>query len=85
MPLPYKEPSVTTRVICDSSCNIPENYLQSLNIVQVPGWINFFVGASLHNDVDISDEEFYVRPMLHYADGRKSGQAGHVGSVRSLS
>ncbi|MCO6449290.1 MAG: DegV family protein [Caldilineales bacterium] len=55
---------MAVRVICDSSCNIPESYQQSLNIIQVPAWINFADGTSLRNGVDISDAEFYDR-LIH--------------------
>ncbi len=67
---------MTTQVICDSSCNLPENHHQSLNIAQVPARINFFVGISLRNGADISDEEFYIKPMLHFVDGRIGLLAG---------
>ncbi|RME45296.1 MAG: DegV family protein [Chloroflexi bacterium] len=53
--------TVTVRVICDSSCNVPEPYQESLGIVQVPAWVNFADGTSLRNGVDISDAEFYRR------------------------
>lgn len=52
---------MTVRLICDSSCNVPDHYQQSLRIVQVPAWINFADGASLRNKLDISDAEFYQR------------------------
>lgn len=52
---------MTVRLICDSSCNVPESYAQSLSIVQVPAWINFADGASHRNGVDITDAEFYQR------------------------
>ena len=52
---------MTVRIIADSSCNIPENYQQSLSIVQVPAWINFADGTTLRNGIDISDAEFYHR------------------------
>ncbi len=52
---------MTVRLICDSSCNVPEHYQQSLHIVQVPAWINFADGTSLRNGIDISDVEFYHR------------------------
>lgn len=52
---------MTTQIITDSSCNIPESYQQSLSIIQVPAWINFANGDSLRNGVDISDAEFYRR------------------------
>lgn len=52
---------MTVRVISDSSCNIPESYVQKLRIVQVPAWINFADGASHRNGIDITDAEFYQR------------------------
>lgn len=52
---------MTVRVICDSSCNVPESYAQKLRIIQVPAWINFADGSSHRNGVDITDAEFYQR------------------------
>lgn len=52
---------MTIQVICDSSCNVPETYQKSLNIIQVPAWVNFADGTSLRNIIDISDQEFYRR------------------------
>lgn len=52
---------MTLRIICDSSCTIPEHYQESLSIAQVPAWINFADGTSLRNGIDISDVEFYAR------------------------
>ncbi len=52
---------MTVRIISDTSCNVPEQYQEKLNIPQVPAWINFADGTSLRNGVDISDAEFYRR------------------------
>ncbi len=52
---------MTVRIISDTSCNVPEQYYERLNIPQVPAWINFSDGTSLRNGVDISDAEFYRR------------------------
>jgi DegV family protein with EDD domain len=52
---------MTVRVICDTSCTIPEHYQESLSITQVPAWINFADGTSLRNGIDISDVDFYER------------------------
>jgi len=52
---------MTVLIISDTSCNVPEQYQEQLNIPQVPAWINFADGASLRNGVDISDAEFYRR------------------------
>jgi len=49
------------KIICDSSCNVPNHYLASLDILQVPAWINFADGSSLRNQVDITDAQFYER------------------------
>lgn len=52
---------MTSRIICDSSCNVPESYVHSLRIIQAPAWINFADGSSHRNGVDITDAEFYQR------------------------
>ncbi len=52
---------MTVRIICDSSCNVPNRYAQSLRIIQVPAWINFADGSSHRNGVDITEAEFYQR------------------------
>ena len=52
---------MTVRIISDTSCNVPEQYQERLNIPQAPAWINFADSASLPNGVDISDAEFYRR------------------------
>lgn len=52
---------MTVRIICDSSCNVPESYAQSLRIIQVPAWINFADGSSHRNGVDMTEAEFYQR------------------------
>lgn len=52
---------MTVRIISDTSCNVPEQYQEQLNIPQVPAWINFADGTSLRNGIDISDAEFYDR------------------------
>lgn len=52
---------MTVGFVCDSSCNIPQRYINELAIAQVPAWINFADGTSLRNGVDISDAEFYRR------------------------
>jgi len=49
------------RLVCDSSCNVPQTYQEKLGIIQVPAWVNFADGTSLRNGVDISDAEFYRR------------------------
>ncbi|NUQ39515.1 MAG: DegV family protein [Caldilineales bacterium] len=52
---------MNVKIICDSSCNVPDAYLNSLDILQVPAWINFADGSSLRNQVDITTAEFYTR------------------------
>jgi DegV family protein with EDD domain len=52
---------VSIRLVCDSSCNVPQTYQETLGIIQVPAWVNFADGTSLRNGVDISDAEFYRR------------------------
>ncbi len=52
---------MSIRLVCDSSCNVPQTYQENLGIIQVPAWINFADGTSLRNGVDISDAEFYRR------------------------
>lgn len=52
---------MNVRLVCDSSCNVPQTYQAKLGIIQVPAWVNFADGTSLRNGVDISDAEFYRR------------------------
>jgi DegV family protein with EDD domain len=52
--------ATNTRLIVDSSSNVPVELLQRHNMIEVPALVNF--GAeSLRNNVDISTAEFYQR------------------------
>ena len=48
------------RIVTDSSTNVPEDYLQRLNIIEVPAVINFGQDSYLYK-VEMSLEEFYRR------------------------
>jgi DegV family protein with EDD domain len=48
------------RIVTDSSTNVPEDYLQRLNIVEVPAVINFGQDSYLYK-VEMSLDEFYRR------------------------
>ncbi len=48
------------RIVTDSSANVPEEYLQRLNIIEVPAVINFGQDSYLYR-VEMSLEEFYRR------------------------
>lgn len=51
---------MTVRVICDSSQNVPESYLESLAIIECPASI-VFQGQAYLNKVEMSHAEFYQR------------------------
>ena len=51
---------MTVRVICDSSINVPDAYLDSLRIVECPALVIFGDEVYL-NKVEIVDAEFYRR------------------------
>jgi DegV family protein with EDD domain len=48
------------RIVTDSSTNVPEEYLQRLNIIEVPAVINFGQDSYLYK-VDMSLDQFYRR------------------------
>ncbi len=49
-----------TRIVTDSSTNVPEEYLQRLNIIEVPAVINFGQDSYRYK-VDMPLDEFYRR------------------------
>jgi DegV family protein with EDD domain len=51
---------MTVRVICDSSINVPDAYLSSLQIVECPALVLFGDEVYL-NRVDMAESEFYRR------------------------
>ncbi|MCA9870213.1 MAG: DegV family protein [Caldilineae bacterium] len=51
---------MSIRVICDSSQNVPESLLSSLNLIEVPASVIFGDEVYL-NKVELSDQEFYRR------------------------
>lgn len=51
---------MTVRIICDSSQNVPDEYLQQLGIIECPASVVF--GDEIYlNKVEISNEDFYRR------------------------
>lgn len=51
---------MTVRIICDSSQNVPDAYLQQLGIIECPASVVF--GDEIYlNKIEISDEDFYRR------------------------
>ncbi|MFZ2488935.1 MAG: DegV family protein [Anaerolineae bacterium] len=51
---------MTVRIICDSSQNVPDAYLQQLGIIECPASVVF--GDEIYlNKVEISNEDFYRR------------------------
>lgn len=51
---------MTVRIICDSSLNVPDSYLERLQIIECPASVVFGEESYL-NKVEMSHEEFYRR------------------------
>lgn len=49
------------RIVCDSSLNVPETFLEEYNILEVPALVIFGPDEVYRNKVDISIEAFYRR------------------------
>lgn len=50
---------MTVGIVCDSSLNVPDKWLQEYGIVEVPALVVFGPDEVYRNKVDISEEEFY--------------------------
>jgi DegV family protein with EDD domain len=52
--------SVRTRIVVDSSSNVPAALLAQYNMLEVPTLVNFGT-ESFRNNIDLTTEQFYVR------------------------
>lgn len=49
------------RIVVDSACDVPAEYVQRYQMLVIPAYIHFGVDESLKDDIDISREAFYQR------------------------